>query len=149
MKQNYTITELSTIVNRLARRTPKSGVVAFIPDLINVSAFSETASHVPLPNGVMNKLHVFLTLTPVEGKRAKQDYFIMLTNNDKAQKGSITEGFSTVKFPMPITQGDVEIALIGTDISIASVTLQFTPNSYENDSKQLLLEGDDICENLT
>lgn len=149
MKQKYTITELSAIVNRIARKTPKKGVIASVPDLINVSAFSEAITHVPLPTGEMNKLHVFLSLSPVEGKREKQDYFIMLTNGNNAQKGKITEGFTTVKFHMLIDQGDVEIELIGTDISIASVTLQFTPRPYEHMTKQILLEGDEICENLT
>lgn len=149
MKQNYTITELSAIVNRIARKTPNKGVIASVPDLINVNVLNQQVTHVPLPTGEMNKLHVFLSLAPVEGKRAKQDYFVMLTNGNNAKKAKITEGFNAVKFHMFIDQGDVEIELIGTDILNTSVTLQFTPRPYEHSAHQILLEGDDICENLT
>ena len=149
MKRLYNMQELSTIVNRIVRKTPSKGAVAVVPDLINFRLTRDAKAIVPLPDGDIVRVLIWLELEEVEGKREKQTYKLDLNNTGTTDEYVIKEGMNSIKCDKQISEDALNCTLEGTDIDYASVTIQFVPSVKNYSLKQLLLEGDDICENLT
>lgn len=141
MKDEYTIKELSNIVNRLSRRTPKIGEVATVPDIINFQ-ISGTLSkvYIPLPAGSIDKVRIYLELGDVEGPQDDIDRYLIIESSDISYRVKMNPKLGIFDKQIVVTDGVLTCSLEGPDIITASVTLQFSPTPHENSMKQVLLE---------
>lgn len=141
MKDLYTIEELSAIVNRLVRRTPTSGAVAIVPDLITTTVVPGKVTTVVMPAGNVDHFHTWLEMLPEDQRVDKKAKSAKMTfwSGDFSHSFDIKEGLDMGKGVLTLEPGPLYITVEEGNAKEVSVTLHYIPVVSDRILKSVVL----------
>ncbi len=138
MKKLYNKQELSDIVNRLARRTPTTGAVAVVPDLIAVTVVPGVATVLALPAGKVDHFHSWLEFVEDVDKKVKKAK-MTFWSGDVSHTFNLKEGLDDGRGMISLKAGPLYVTIEDPNVKTVALTIHYSPVVSDRELKSIAL----------